>query len=92
MTVIGGPVAVNGYADADVIFGEKLTELFVQQNAISVHSQIEVTYITQCGLKCRYDPPEPSHSREQRFTAMEHHFDAAEPMPGGVLGDAMCRL
>jgi len=92
MTVIGGSAAVNGYAYADAIFGEKLADLLVQQDAISMYPQIKVAYIIQCAVKGRYDPPQPSGSREQWLTAMEHYLDAAEIVLDSVFGDAMCRL
>ena len=57
MTVIGGPVAVDGNANLDAVLGEKLAKVLVKQDPVSVDPQIEAADAAQRRMELRDDPP-----------------------------------
>ena len=59
MAVVGDPVPIHRDADLDALLGEKLTELFVKQDAVGVDPQVKAAGPGQRRAELKGDPPEP---------------------------------
>src|ERR1017187_3451628 len=91
MTVIGGPVAVDGNANLDAVLGEKLAKVLVKQDPVSVDPQIEAADAAQRRMELRDDPLEPATAGEQGFPAVQHHLHGAQRVRSRVVSDALSR-
>ena len=87
MPVVRGLVAVNRHPNPDAASGEKLAEFLIQQDAIGMNPQIQITDPGHGRRQFRRHPPQPGHARQQRLTAVQHHVHRGQPVRGRVLGD-----
>jgi hypothetical protein len=86
MAVVGQAITVERYADLDAVSGEELAPLFVDEQSVGVHPEIDLRYGRDPGVQYIEDLAHSLGADEQRLTAVQHDLDPWQPVLAGVLG------
>ena len=89
MPVVGNLITVHTDPDPDPELAKEPQHGLVQQQSVGLNGQVQRGGIAQCRRQPGNGPAQILRPGQQRFTAMEHHVDSRQPMPGGVVGQAV---
>jgi len=92
VAVIRRPVTVDRKSDFYPIFGEKLAEFLVEQDAIRVDPQIEAAHITQRAAELGDNLLQACPARQQGLATVQHDLHVRKLLGRRVVSDTPCRL